>query len=114
MKLILEQVSILQGLDHPNIVRYLETYNDKTYLFLVTEYVEGRKIFEQLTKGKGLPEETVRVYIRDITTAIHHCHVKGIIHRAISPESIAVTKMGHIKIVDFGFCTFAKNVEKAK
>jgi serine/threonine protein kinase len=108
---ILEQVSILQGLDHPNIIRYLETYNDKTYLFVVTEFVEGHQVLEELSHGKGIPEENVRVYIKDLTTAVHHCHVKGIIHRAISPSSIIVTKGGHIKIVDFGFCTLAKNVD---
>lgn len=103
----------MRKLDHPNIVRYLETYNDKNYLFLVNEYIEGTQILEHLTRGKGISETTVCNYIKDIVAAIHRCHLQGVIHRDINPDSIRVSKMGHVKIVDFGFCTYAKKVEDA-
>ena len=36
---IMEEVSILNTLDHPNIVKYFETYDDKKYIYLVMEYI---------------------------------------------------------------------------
>ena len=39
---IMEEVSILHSLDHPNIVKYYETYNDQKYIYLVMEYVTGQ------------------------------------------------------------------------
>ena len=39
--LIIEEVAILNKLDHPNIVRYHETYDDKQHIYLVMEYVSG-------------------------------------------------------------------------
>ena len=36
---IMDEVSILNTLDHPNIVKYFETYDDKKYIYLVMEYI---------------------------------------------------------------------------
>jgi len=38
---IMDEVQILHSLDHPNIVKYYETYNDQKYIYLVMEYVTG-------------------------------------------------------------------------
>ena len=38
---IAEELANLQTLDHPNILKYYETYNDNKYIFLVMEYVKG-------------------------------------------------------------------------
>jgi calcium-dependent protein kinase len=38
---IVEEVAILNTLDHPNIVKYFETYDDKKYVYLVMEYISG-------------------------------------------------------------------------
>ena len=47
---IMEEVSILHSLDHPNIVKYYETYNDQKYIYLVMEYVTGTQLFDRITK----------------------------------------------------------------
>ena len=41
MDLIIEEVAILNKLDHPNIVKYFETYDDRQHIYLVMEYVNG-------------------------------------------------------------------------
>jgi len=46
----MEEVSILHALDHPNIVKYYETYNDQKYIYLVMEYVTGTQLFEKITQ----------------------------------------------------------------
>ena len=47
---IMEEVHILHSLDHPNIVKYYETYNDAKYIYLVMEYVTGTQLFEKITQ----------------------------------------------------------------
>ena len=47
---IMEEVAILHSLDHPNIVKYYETYNDQKYIYLVMEYVTGMPLFDKITK----------------------------------------------------------------
>ena len=50
---IMEEVSILHSLDHPNIVKYYETYNDLKYIYLVMEYVSGEPLFVKITQQKN-------------------------------------------------------------
>jgi calcium-dependent protein kinase len=43
--LIYQEVDILTKLDHPNIVKYYETYDDEKYIYLVMEYIGGGELF---------------------------------------------------------------------
>jgi len=45
---IQEEVDILTRLDHPNIVKYYETYIDEKYIYLVMEYIGGGELFEKI------------------------------------------------------------------
>ena len=47
---IMNEVAILSKLDHPNIVKYFETYDDKKYLYLVMGYVNGEELFDKIAK----------------------------------------------------------------
>lgn len=44
------EIARLNTLDHPNIVKYIETYNDAKYIYLVMEYVEGLPLFEKIVQ----------------------------------------------------------------
>lgn len=45
---IREEVEILTRLDHPNIVKYYETYDDEKYMYLVMEYCPGGELFDKI------------------------------------------------------------------
>lgn len=46
---IIEEVKILNILDHPNIVNYIETYDDQKYIYLVMEFINGGQLFDKIT-----------------------------------------------------------------
>jgi serine/threonine protein kinase len=46
----MDEASILIKLDHPNIVKYYETYQDDSNLYLVMEYINGCELFEHIAK----------------------------------------------------------------
>lgn len=48
--MIMEEVAILNQLDHPNIVKYYETYNDQKYIYLVMELISGKPLFDRITE----------------------------------------------------------------
>lgn len=50
---IKEEVSILTKLDHPNIVKYYETYEDEKNIYLVMEYIGGGELFDKIAQQKN-------------------------------------------------------------
>lgn len=49
IELIIDEVNTLNTLDHPNIVKYFETYNDHKYIYLVMEFIKGKLLFDKIT-----------------------------------------------------------------
>ena len=43
---VMDEVDLLKKVDHPNIVEYFETYDDKNYLYLVMELCTGGELFD--------------------------------------------------------------------
>ena len=50
---IMEEVAILNRLDHPSIVKYFETYDDSKYMYLVMEYIQGQQLFDKITQQEN-------------------------------------------------------------
>lgn len=48
MEMLMMEIEILNKLDHPNIVKYFETYNDNKFVYLVMQFVDGQTLLEKL------------------------------------------------------------------
>lgn len=112
--LIREEIKILSKLDHPNIIRYYETYESDKYMYLVMEYCNGGELFEKLTRNgdSTFSEKDAAAIMRKLFLAINHCHSNNIAHRDIKPENIMYSTNGdtqEIKLIDFGLSKQAKN-----
>lgn len=46
---VMDEIRLLNTLDHPNIIKYYETYNDMKYIYLVMELAEGQPLFDKIT-----------------------------------------------------------------
>jgi calcium-dependent protein kinase len=101
---IKEEVAILTKLDHPNIVRYYETYEDDKNIYLVMEYIGGGELFDKIAQQKNqvFNEVTAYEYIYKLFGALNHMHAQGIVHRDIKPENIMIGENGELKLIDFG------------
>lgn len=103
-KRLTEEVKILEGINHENLVRYygVEVYTDKVLLFM--EFcAEGT--LESLIHATedGLPELLVRKYTYQLLCGVACLHDHGIVHRDIKPANIFLTQEGNcLKIGDFG------------
>lgn len=91
-------------MDHPNIVKYYETYDDKKYLYLCMELCRGGELFAKVTEtGRPMKENEVAKEMNKLLKALQHCHKANIIHRDIKPENIMYGDNNEIKFIDFGF-----------
>lgn len=104
LEAIKEEVRILTKLDHPNIVKYYETYDDAKYMYLVMEYCNGGELFDKIAKQKDqmFNESEAATIMKKLLRAINHCHATGVVHRDIKPENIMYGRDGEIKLIDFG------------
>lgn len=99
---IRDEMSVLQILDHPNIVQYfgIEVHRDKVYIFM--EYCSGGSLANLLEHGRIEDETVIQVYALQMLEGLAYLHESGVVHRDIKPENILLDHNGVIKYVDFG------------
>lgn len=96
------EVSVLEKLDHPNIVRHLDCGIDDGRLYFAMEWVEFGTLDEVLKRKKTLPwREAVECAI-EICAGLSHAHARGIVHRDLKPANLFLSADGKVKIGDFG------------
>ncbi|KAL9602010.1 MAG: hypothetical protein Q9219_002118 [cf. Caloplaca sp. 3 TL-2023] len=96
------EVVIMKLIEHPNIIRLYDVWENRGELYLVLEYIEGGELFDHINSVGRLPEhEAIRIF-RQIIAGISYCHRFNICHRDLKPENILLDKNQNIKIVDFG------------
>lgn len=103
------EVEILSGLDHPNVVKMHEVFDEEDYLYIVLELMSGGELFDRIVEKESYSEKEAADTIRPIVDAIRYCHENGIIHRDLKPENLLYETKEEgavIKISDFGLARF--------
>ncbi|CAD8049302.1 unnamed protein product [Paramecium sonneborni] len=102
---VLHEAEILKKLDHPNIVKILEIYQNSQQIFIVTELYTGGELFDAIAESQHFSEKEASTILKQVLQGLNYCHQHKIVHRDIKPENIVFEskdKRGTIKIIDFG------------
>ena len=102
---IVKEIEIVKDLDHPNIVKMYESYEDDKYLYIVTELIQGGELFDELIRRKRFTEEDCAWIIKQILEALSYWHANSLVHKDIKPENILLDKpkdIKGVKLIDFG------------
>ena len=102
---LVKEVDIISNLDHPNIIKFYETYHDECFFHIVMELCKGKEVFDNICNHGYLSERKVQNIIFKVLLAISHCHSRGITHRDLKPENILFESLkpdAEIKLIDFG------------
>ena len=102
MKKILYETDLMKKLNHPNITKILEVFEDEDYILITMEYINGGNLFSFVKKRRKLSEKTAKYLFRQIILGIQHIHSHKIVHRDIKLENILIDLNNNIKICDFG------------
>lgn len=107
--LVLNEVSILRRVKHPNIVLLIEEMDTPSELYLVMELVKGGDLFDAITSSKKYTERDASSMLFNLTSAIKYLHSHYIVHRDIKPENLLVYEhqdgTKSLKLGDFGLAT---------
>ncbi|ETW05679.1 CAMK/CDPK protein kinase [Aphanomyces invadans] len=99
------EIEILRTVDHPNIIKLFEVFEDTRHLHLVTELCTGGELFDRIIARGHYTEADAAKLVRKILDAVKHCHDREICHRDLKPENfLFATKdeAAELKVIDFG------------
>lgn len=102
-ELIINEILVMKGSKHPNIVNYIDLYLLKGDLWVIMEYMEGGSLTEIVTHSV-MTEGQIGAVCRETLRGLQFLHSKGVIHRDIKSDNILLNIDGNIKMTDFGFC----------
>jgi len=111
-----QEIHIMKMMDHPNVIRLYETYEDKLFIYLVMEWCPGGELFDRIIDCKKFTEPQAALIMKQILYGIFYMHSQGVMHRDLKPENFLFVEKDQpiekstIKIIDFGLsCTFNAN-----
>ncbi|KAH0476833.1 MAG: hypothetical protein KVP17_001895 [Porospora cf. gigantea B] len=81
------EVKILERMDHPNVVRHYDVFQDKHYLYALIEKCDGGELFLQVVKQKKFTESDASTLCYQMLQAIDYVHKMQIVHRDIKAEN---------------------------
>ena len=104
---LFEEVNIMRVLDHPNIIKIVETFVDYKRLYIIMECCTGGELFDLLYDQEGAKfqeKDALNLAIK-MCSALNYLHENKIIHRDLKLENFIFTRKGpegEIKLIDFG------------
>ena len=102
----LQEVNLLKRVNHPNIIKYLDSFIFQNELYIAVEWADKgdvkRLIRKYKQEGDEIDESRVIEYTREIAAGLNHMHEQRVIHRDLKPANILITSDGIFKLGDLG------------
>jgi len=103
VELFQREAATLYQLQHPQIPRFWEFFQQESRLFLVQDFVEGKTLASLCEQGIRFKETEIVKLFQDILPVLSYLHHQGVIHRDISPDNIIISaKTGLPVLIDLG------------
>jgi hypothetical protein len=114
-KLFDQEARLLRELDHPNIPKIADFFEEDGRSYLVMEFIWGESLEKRLKAANApLLETDVLNWALQLCDALHYLHTRTppIIFRDIKPSNVMVTNTGQVKLIDFGIARTYKMGKK--
>ncbi|KAF0689713.1 Aste57867_18861 [Aphanomyces stellatus] len=102
-ELLRTEIAILKLVQHRNIIRLQDVYENKHHIYIVTELLSGGELFNKIVGRSRYTEAESRTVMQPLFESVAYLHKMGIVHRDIKPENILCgDKLTDLRIADFG------------
>lgn len=99
----------ISKLNHPNIIKVLDVFEENGTAYYVMEYIEGGSLSDLINKKGSLSEAETLNYTRQIASALQYIHANNMNHLDVKPGNVLLRKNGDVVLIDFGM---SKNYDK--
>ncbi|XP_073781896.1 triple functional domain protein isoform X2 [Danio rerio] len=109
---VVQELGVLQCLQHPHLVGLLDTYETPASYVLILEIADQGRILDYIVSWGNLTEEKVSLYLRDVLEALHYLHACRIAHLDLKPENVLIEQTSAkplVKLADFGDAAHLSN-----
>lgn len=97
----IKEAKIISKLDHPNIVRIHDIFEENNTAYIVMEYLKGGNLLDRIPEN-GMKEEHALDIIRQVCDALKYIHTQDILHLDIKPKNILFRDSETAVLIDFG------------
>lgn len=95
------EIAIMRTINHPNIIKYVEDFEDDDNIYIVTEHFSDSTLVSKLEEMRIIEEEKIKKMFKQLFEAVAYLHRHGIVHGLLFPENILVNANWEIKLVNF-------------
>ena len=96
------EASSLASFQHENIITVYDFFPQGGTLFIVMEFVDGIDLYDLREQCERLPSDIAGIISLQVARALDYAHFRGLIHRDVKPANIIVSRLGTVKLMDFG------------
>ena len=111
-KKLVDEIGILKNLEHPNIMKIYECFDDKENVYIISEYCDEGDLLGKMEKLKSLNEIIVKFLMAQIFNAIAYLHENRVFHGDIKLENVMLYKVSNRRGRDFTHIN--KDLNKSK
>ena len=97
-----QEISILRELNHPNVIRFVEIFENPRFIFLALEFADRDDLLKHLRSQGRFSERRLLPVLGQLFAGLNYLHASGVLHRDVKLDNVLLTSEGRVKICDFG------------
>lgn len=97
-----KEARMIFGLNHPNIIRVLDVFEENGTAYYVMEHLSGGSLSDKVKNVGPMPEGLAGKYIRQVADALAYIHARNMVHLDVKPSNVLLSARGDAVLIDFG------------